>query len=494
MELASPSNRRARSALALKLALNFLLWFACHPDAVAAVAPASAPSPAAYRPDRILVQPKSDTTLAALAAFHSAYGAQVLQTIHSMGRLQVVSLPAGETVETLVQLYQQSGLVQFAEADYLVHAAATPNDPKFLDGTQWGLNAIDAPGGWDVRTSASNIVVAVVDTGVRYTHQDLAANMWVNPVDGSHGLNVLTGTNDPSDDSGHGTRVAGILGAVGDNNLGMAGVAWTVQILACKSLDQFGVGSTSDCVTCMDYARTNNARIVNASWGDTNSLALSNAVYSLHEAGIILVAASGNIPTNIDIQPTYPACYALDNVVSVAATMPDDTLTPRSNYGATNVALAAPGYNIYSTFGASDSFYDSESGTSFSAPFVSGAFALLLAKFPNEPYQMTISRLLNATDFIPALAGKCLTSGRLNLRKALSPPVRLTVTLTSGGGPLLLRVNGGPNRTCVIQAAPDLVNWSAVFTNTTSADGTFDFIDPASTNLSTRFYRAVAPL
>src|SRR5207249_4795409 len=148
--------------------------------------------------------------------------------------------------------------------DFLVQAAATtPNDPKYLDGTLWGLNNIgqnggkldadiDAPEAWDVLTSASNIVVAVLDTGVRYTHEDLAANMWVNPSDGGHGFNALTGTNDPTDGSGHGTSVAGVLGAVGNNGKGVTGVAWRVQIMACKCFNNFGSGNVSDVITCFD--------------------------------------------------------------------------------------------------------------------------------------------------------------------------------------------------------------------------------------------------
>src|SRR5439155_927608 len=158
---------------------------------------------------------------------------------------QVLSVPEGETVPGLIAKYQRSGLVEFAEPDYTARVFATPNDPKFLDGTLWGLNNlgqnggtadadIDAPEGWDVLTSASNIVVAVLDTGVRYTHEDRAANMWVNPNGGGHGTNALDGTNDPSDENGtgHGTLVAGILGAVGNNGKGVTGVAWQVQIMA----------------------------------------------------------------------------------------------------------------------------------------------------------------------------------------------------------------------------------------------------------------------
>ncbi len=294
--------------------------------------PASVSVPA-YRPDRILIQPKAGFSLAALANFHAAEKIEVLQTFEGIGRLQVLLVPEGETVTGLIAKYQRSGLVAFAEPDFMGRVFATPNDPKFLDGTLWGLNNtgqnsgtagadIDAPEAWDVLTSASNIVVAVLDTGVRYTHEDLAANMWVNPNDGGHRTNALAGTNDPSDENGtgHGTMVAGILGAVGNNGKGVTGVAWQVQIMACKCFNNFGVGTISSAVACLDYARANGARIINASWGFTNSLALSNAFESVRSAGIIVVAAAGNSSTNIDVNPTYPASYDFDNVVSVAYT------------------------------------------------------------------------------------------------------------------------------------------------------------------------------
>jgi subtilisin family serine protease len=445
-----------------------------------------------YRADQILIQPKSGVNLTALANFHSAQKGEVLGTFARIGHLQIVRVPKGETVRSFINKYERSGLVEFAEPDYLGQVAATPNDPKYVDHTLWGLDKISAPAAWDVQNSASNIIVAVLDTGVRYTHEDLASNMWVNPGDGGHGLNALTGTSDPNDDNGHGTMVAGVLGAVGNNGKGVVGVTWRTEIMACKCFNNLGIGSISAVVTGLDYARTNGARIINASWGFTNSLALSNAVYSLRDFNIIIVAACGNSSADIDLSPTYPASYHFDNVVSVAYTTRTDTLAADSNYGATSVHLAAPGDQIYSTHAALDNFYSSGSGTSFAAPYVTGAFALMLTKYPAETYQQIISRVLNATDPLPSLAGKCLTSGRLNLRNALSPPINLAVLPAAGSAPFQLRLSGGPNRTCIIQVSTNLTSWSSIYTNTTSPNGTFDFADASSTNSTQRFYRAVS--
>jgi subtilisin family serine protease len=468
--------------------------------------PSSPTSTASHRTDRILIQPKAKASRAAIAALHAARRGAVLRTFESMGRLQVVRVPEGETVQSLIAKYQQSGLVEFAEPDYAVRATATPNDPRYVDGTLWALHNtgqgggtpdadIDAPEAWDVLTSASNIVVAVLDTGVRHTHEDLAANMWVNPNDLGHGFNALTGTNNPNDDNGHGTLVSGTLGAVGNNGKGVVGVAWQVQIMACKCLDSAGNGNDSDVIECIDYARTNGARIITASLDSPSySQALSNAIYAARQAGILFVASAGNNSADIDINPRYPACYDIDNIISVAYTTRNDALAGLSNYGATNVDLAAPGAFMYSTFFAADNSYLGGSflqGSSFAAPYVAGTLALMLAKYPAETYQQIIARLLNGTDPLPDLAGKCVTGGRLNTRNALSPPIRLKPLPGMSGDPFRLRVSGGPNRACVIEATTNLTSWTPIFTNTTSAAGTFDFADPQSASFTHRFYRAV---
>ncbi len=451
-------------------------------------------APSGFREDQIFIQPKPGISQPALANFHSTRGAQVLKTFSHIGNLQLLRVPKGETAQSLIAHYQRSGLIEFAEPDYLGQVFATPNDPRYLDHTLWGLEKISAPGGWDVRTAASNIVVAVLDTGVRYTHEDLTANMWTNSVLGGHGWNALAGNNDPNDDSTHGTAVAGVLGAVGNNGKGVCGVAWRTQIMACKCFNSSGIGSISSVIIGMEYARTNGARIINASWGFTNSLALSNAVYSLRDSNIIVVAACGNSATNIDLSPTFPASYPFDNVVSVTSTTSADLLAPSSNFGAASVHLAAPGEQIYTTFPATDSFYFAQSGTSFAAPHVAGALALMLAKFPAESYQQIICRLLAATDPLPSLAGKCVTGGRLNLRNALNPPINLTALPPTAGAPFQLHLATGANRVCVIQVSTNLTGWTPVFTNTTSVLGTFDFTDASSANSARRFYRAISSL
>jgi subtilisin family serine protease len=459
------------------------------------------PTPgSSYAGDRILVQPKPATSREAMARFHEAKQAIVVQTFDGIGRLQVVALPAGGTVPGFIAEYQRSGLVEYAEPDFVMHTALAPNDPKYMDGTAWGLNKTEAPAAWEVLTTATNVIVAVLDSGVRYTHEDLAANMWVNPDDGGHGWNAIAKTNDPWDDSSdaHGTQMAGIIGAVANNGKGLAGVAWGVQIMACKCFNRSGSGTNSDIIACMEYARANGAKIINASWnvlGSANfSMALSNAVYTAREAGIIFVTAAGNSypAVNIDITPCYPANLQLDNIVCAAYSTSADGLGILSNYGATNVDLAAPGESINSTYNSGDaSYYGFYSGTSFAAAYVSGAFALLLAEYPRDTHQQIIDRVLRVVDKVPVLAGKCITGGRLNLRRALTP-IRLTGIQSTSGGPFRLQVSATTNLNCIVQVSTNLGTWLPICTNCTSADGTFDFTDDQSTGWAQRFYRVVA--
>ena len=442
---------------------------------------------------------------AALQVLHARGKVESLGTFASLGGLEILKVPDGETVSGLIAKYRQSGLVAYAEPDYLRNLNVAPNDPRYTDGTLWGLNNfgqnggladadIDAPEAWDVLYSASNVVVAVLDTGIRYTHEDLAANMWVNLIDGGHGLNAFTGTNNVMDDQGHGTLVSGVLGAVGNNGKGVAGVAWSVQLMAGKCFDSGGNSSDSLIIACIDYARTNGANIITASFDGTGySQSLSNAIHMARNSGVIFVTSAGNNAANLDSSPRYPACYDIDNVVAVTATTRTDTLLSVANYGATNVDVAAPGESIYTTWSPTDSFYTSLfSGTSLAAPYVAGTLALMKSKYPAETHQQLIARMLNGVDPLPSLAGKCVTGGRLNMRKALSPPIQLTLLSPPGSLPLQFRVNAGPNRSCVVEATTNLTSWAPIFTNTTSATGAFDYTDTASTNLAGRFFRTVS--
>lgn len=400
----------------------------------------------AYRPGHLVIIPKAGQE-AALGRWHRARGATVRAEFPALARIQSIELPAGADTLAAVEAYQRSGLVDVAEPDILFRPAAVPNDPFVLNGEQWALNNtgqsgglpdadIDGPEAWDKYSSASNVVVAVVDAGVRYTHEDLAANMWVNPgeipgngidddangyVDDIHGINAQAGTGQPLDELGHGTHVAGIIGAVGNNGVGGCGVAWRVRIMACRFLSAGQPGTLQDLLNCFSYAQAKGAKVMNLSFTTTTySTTLSNALWTLRNAGILIAAAAGNDGSNNDTLPVYPAGFQMDNLVAVTSTTRTDGFSGH-NYGATSVHLAAPGVDIYSTYNTSDSAYMSMTGTSMASPYVAGAMALIRARYPQLTHQQVIARVLSTVDPLPALAGRCITGGRLNLDRAVGP-------------------------------------------------------------------------
>lgn len=350
--------------------------------------------------------------------------------------------------------------VRYAEPDYILHADLVPNDPRFAD--LWGLRntgqpilgTTGSPGAdihavpaWDISTGSSSVVVGVVDTGIDYTHPDLASNVWSNPggiggcAAGTHGFNAITGTCDPRDDNNHGSHVSGTIGAVGNNGVGVVGVNWTVTLMGLKFLDAAGTGSTADAITAIDFAVQAkiagvNVRVLSNSWGGgAFSQALLDEINRANANDIMFVAAAGNDASNNDITPHYPSSYNAPNVVAVAATDQNDALASFSNFGATSVHLGAPGVNVLSTIIGGN--YDFFSGTSMATPHVSGSAALVLSRCALNTAALK-SQLLNNVDTDPALAGITSTGGRLDVDKAIrgcaappTPDFTLSVSPTS---------------------------------------------------------------
>ena len=370
-------------------------------------------------------------------------GKAIAPTARMMGldRLHVAAAPGGRTAEEAAALYAADPDVEYAEPDYEVRPLdILPNDPKFSG--LWNLRKIAAPRAWDVEEGDQSAVVAVIDTGIDYTHPDLAANMWVNPgeipgngidddgngyVDDVYGYDFANEDGDPLDDFGHGTHVSGTIGAVGNNGMGVVGVNWRVRIMALKFMNDQGFGLTSDAVRAVHYAIQMGAKLTSNSWGGGGySQALRDAIAAARAAGQLFVAAAGNDGRDTDLHPMYPADYDLDNIISVAASDKTDTLASFSNYGALTVDLAAPGVNVLSTMPTYKVFlnaYTTEtygilSGTSMATPHVAGAAALLWARAPQLRYDEVRARLLAGTDPVEALAG--VSGGRLNVATALS--------------------------------------------------------------------------
>lgn len=314
-----------------------------------------------------------------------------------------------------------------------------PNDPLFSD--QWALSNtgqdggtaradIDAIAAWARSQGSDEVVVAVLDSCVDYTHVDLVSNMWVRPkrlaaytddelgtFNDLNGFNGTDKTADPMDDNGHGTHCAGIIGAEGDNGEGVAGVNWHVKIMPLKFLGRGGSGTTEDAIAAINYAidrKKNgvNLRIISASWGSNSySKALEDTIRAAGDAGILFVAAAGNDGSNNDKRPHYPSNYDLPNVISVAALDRNDKLASFSNFGTGTVHIAAPGKDILSTWLNND--YREASGTSMATPYVSGVAALIIANEPKITMENLRSKLLRSADKIDSLAGKVAGSGRV---------------------------------------------------------------------------------
>ncbi|MDB6093133.1 MAG: peptidase and in kexin sedolisin [Verrucomicrobia bacterium] len=386
----------------------------------------------------VLAKPRLSLQATAEAA-ENAEGLKVRQKFDRIGQLRVIELAPGDNVPDAIARLKATGRYEYVEPDRIRYATVTPNDPAFTQ-QQWSLNNtgsngpgggvagadIGAPAAWNTRTDSS-VIVAVIDSGARLTHEDLAANLWSN-LGGFHGISAVSGngsqtdTNPNDTEVEHGSHVSGIIGAVGNNAKGIAGVAWNVKLMELRFLHGTGGGgSSSDCIACINYAINNGAKIINASFGsDGYSSSEYDAINAARSADIIFVAAAGNDARNVDIGSSYPAGYALDNVVTVAATTNADAIASYSDFGGGSVDLAAPGSSIYSCGIASDSAYVVYSGTSMAAPHVSGALALMRAKFPTDNYRQIINRLLRSVTKVPALAGLAQSGGRLNLANALS--------------------------------------------------------------------------
>jgi subtilisin family serine protease len=367
-----------------------------------------------------------------------------LQLLEPTPGIRKVTDPA--TLKAAAKELMDTGLYEYVEPDHLVFLQQLPDDERFTDGTLWGLRNNGQNGGrigmdvnavpaWDITTGTNDIVVAVIDTGVRYTHQDLVANMWVNEdeipgngidddnngfVDDKYGINAINNTGDPMDDDDHGSHCAGTIAATAFGGGGHVGVAYNVRIMALKFLGPFG-GTTGDAITCIDYAVANGADIMSNSWGGgPSSQALLDSIRAANEAGIIFIAAAGNDASNTDTGDHFPSNYDVENVISVAAIDRAGNLANFSNYGAKTVDLGAPGVDIYSTTSSSDTSYDSFNGTSMACPHVSGVAALILSRHPGISIQELRARLLLTATPIPSLTGRTVTGGMVNALDALT--------------------------------------------------------------------------
>lgn len=327
----------------------------------------------AYQPGEVLVRYKAGTDADTVSRSTSAMGGRALQTF-DQGRMRHLALPDDLSVEDAVAAFQADPDVEFAEPNYLLYPQTLPDDPYFDQ--QWGLNNsgqsvsgvtgtagadIDAVRAWELMTGSGAMVVAVVDTGSNINHPDLSARAWTNPgeiadngidddgngyVDDIHGWDFADGDNDPQDASGHGTHVAGIIAAQNNNGLGVAGAGPGVRIMPLRFMTAFDTGTVSNAIHAIEYAVAQGARVINCSWGSSGYSASLYGIIASSDA--LFVCAAGNNGTDNDADGFYPASYNLQNIISVAAADQSDDLAWFSNYGASRVHVAAPGFRIYS--------------------------------------------------------------------------------------------------------------------------------------------------
>ena len=390
-------------------------------------------------------------------------GASVLSAapFETDSSLYVVKISDDSKLQAAMMALSSEPAIQYSEPNYIYTTqdqdgsqpsdpvSNLPNDTDFSK--LWGLNNVgqaDSAGqvgtaGSDIEvaplwqagiTGDKRVVVAVIDTGIDHLHPDLADNIFTNAgeiagnnidddkngfVDDVHGYNFEARNANARDDHDHGSHCAGTIGGVGNNGVGVAGVAWNVTLMPIKFLSASGSGSLQGAVESINYARMMKVNVMSNSWGGGGfSQTLKDAIEATKEAGIVFVAAAGNDSSNNDASPAYPASYDISNIISVAATDNRDNIARFSNYGAAKVHVAAPGVKIYST--TKNGGYNSFSGTSMATPHVSGIVALMLSAHPEWTYEEIKNRLIQTSEPVRGLRRKVVAKGRVNAYNAMN--------------------------------------------------------------------------
>ena len=412
-----------------------------------------------HQAGELIVKFRDGTGSADQAAFMRGLGAQKLDTLRAGGRgrgeVALVRLPAGLDVAAAVQRLTVNPAVEYAEPNWIYQHQATSNDTYYTNGSLWGMYGdasspangfgSQAAEAWAANhTSCSNVLVGVIDEGIYYNHEDLAANVWANPydpvdgidndgngyVDDVRGWDFDGNTNDinsggANDD--HGTHVAGTIGGVGGNGKGVAGVCWSgIKMISAKFLGRRG-GSTANAIKAVDYITDLKTRhglnivATNNSWGGGGfSQALQDAIERANQAGILFIAAAGNDAFNCDSgSACYPAEYPNSNIIGVASITSTGAMSSFSSYGATTVDICAPGSGIWSTVpkavkGAVVSGYASYNGTSMATPHVTGAAALYASSHPGASAADIKAAIMGSAVPTASCNGKVVSNGRLN--------------------------------------------------------------------------------
>jgi len=442
--------------------------------------------------DELLVKYKSGTASVAARSINAQIGASVLEEFPDLG-WQRVKLPANLSVNWAISTYKDFADIEEAQPNFYYHLTVAPNDTRYAE--LYGMAKISAPAAWDLSTGSAATVVAIIDTGINYNHQDLAANMWTNSgetnnngidddgngfVDDYYGYDFRYDDSDPLDQNGHGTHTAGTVGAVGNNGLGVVGVNWNVKLMAIKIYSPGGTDTTSAMlVNAYNYVRLMknrgiNIRVTNNSYGGCAEAcgydqATKDALDAMGNAGILNVFAAGNAGQNIETTPFYPASYTSPSILSVASSTNTDARSSFSNFGTTSVDIAAPGSGVLSTYNSSNTSYATLSGTSMASPHGAGAAALLASYNPNLSVASLKATLMNTVDALPQWNGIVKTNGRLNVDRALRNQTVCTFSLSQNqfnaniaGESFNVNVTSGTN--CDYSATSSVPDWIVVNT------------------------------
>ena len=415
-----------------------------------------------YIENELLIRFKEEIKSNMISDIIISSGCKILKYYNIITNLYLVEISDGIDVPTKAAFFESFNEILYAEPNHIVYVVQTiPNDQGF--GGLYGMHNtgqnggtfdadIDAPEAWDISTGNSTVVVGIIDSGLDYDHPDLLSNIWTNPgeianngvdddnngyVDDIHGWDWAYNDNDPSDFDGHGTHVAGTVGAVGNNTIGVSGVCWTVKLMALKFLNDQGSGNTSNAISAIEYAANNGATLTNNSWGGGGySSSLRTAILN---SNMIFAAAAGNggpdyIGDDNDVTPHYPSSYDCNNIIAVASLDRNNIRATSSNFGATSVDLGAYGVSILSTKpnnatainfgtpgqGLSSNFYGIISGTSMATPQVAGLAALIYSNNSSLSWTDVKNTIMNNVEPVPALSGITVTGGCINAYNSLN--------------------------------------------------------------------------
>src|ERR1051325_1853471 len=388
---------RSRFSASIALFLSYLLLILSFTPFTVSARPRSKPatltqekSPARYRDGELLVRFRDGVSKQDQETIIAAHGARQKQLLEGDSGFEKVELPAGRDAKTAAPQLLLNPQVQFAEPNFIISKEdLTPNDPQFNQ--QWALQNTGQSGGqfgsdikvsaaWTTTTGSTSTVIAVIDSGIDFTHADLTDNQWTNSKPSTkndlHGWDFINNSAEIKDEQGHGTAVAGIIAAEGNNSEGISGVMWHASLMSLRVLANTGTGDVANAVQAIDYAVAHGAHVINLSWGTSGeSMALKDAIDRAMKRNVVVVCSAGNNGKDLATTPYYPASFGLKDLIAVAATDNFDQPASWSNYGARAVTVAAPGTDILTT--QMGGGYRSVTGTSAAAPVVAGIAGLL---------------------------------------------------------------------------------------------------------------------